>query len=129
MGDGINTWSDFLAQPEIGMTVREANQLIQLAEYVSGVNVPLWELNLATARFAALRGIVDPELLDDMKVLTLKDFKDRHYDKNTDDKGERTYKYLVMKRCNETGNLSKVYTDEVEKIEKRLAEELGDKYG
>lgn len=112
VGEGINTWRDFVEQPEIGLTVREANMLVDLSEWLDGMDVPLEDLNLATAKFGASKGITEPELVDDMKVLSLKDFKERHYDAKNGDNAPRTYKYLIMKRCNETGTLQKVYDGE-----------------
>lgn len=123
VGEGINTWADFLSQPEIGLSVREATSLIQLAEYESSTGVPIPDLNLATAKLGASKGILDPALIEDMKVLNLKDFKERHYDVVSGvDNAPRTYTYLVMKRCNETGNLTKVYGEKVVEIESNLAE-------
>lgn len=121
VGEGINTWSDFLAQPEIGLSVREANALVRLADWVDAMDVPLEQLNLATANFAASKGILERDLLEDIKVLSLKDFKERHYDHVTNDSGPRTYTYLLMKKCNETGNMTKVHDVD----EEQLVEKLG----
>lgn len=121
VGEGVNTWSDFLAQPEIGLSVREANALIRLADWVDAMDVPLERLNLATANFAASKGILERDLVEDMSVLSLKDFKERHYDHVTQDSGPRTYTYLLMKKCNETGNMTKVHDVD----EEQLVEKLG----
>ena len=123
VGEGINSWHDFLAQPEIGMTVREANGLIRLLEWIRATEVPLDEVNLATARFAASKGIVDPELFEDMKVLSLKDFKDRHHEEKTNN-APQTYTVVAMKRSNETGTLSRVYG--VEDLEERIKHRIDD---
>lgn len=124
VGDGINTWHDFLAQPEVGISVREANEMIKLLELETAIGVPLTQLNLATARFAASKGIYDYDLIEDMKVLSIKDFKDRHYDTVVkEDNAPRTYKYMVMKRCVETGNLTRVYGDEVDVAVKNIEKE------
>lgn len=125
VGEGINTWASFLEQPEIGLTVREANSLIQLYEWVGDGDVPLADLNLTTAKFCALKGIPMEGMEEDMKVLSLKDFKDRHYDVvSKEDNAPRTYTYMVMKRCNETGNLTKVYGEGVEELEETIKTKL-----
>lgn len=123
VGEGINSWHDFLAQPEVGMTVREANGLIKLEEWLHATKLPFKELNLATAKFAANKGILDAELHEDMKVLSLKDFKERHHEEKTND-APQTFEYMVMKRSKETGNLSRVYgvEDLEETIKKRIDE-------
>lgn len=121
VGEGINSWHDFLAQPEVGLTVREANSLIKLVEWLDDTNTNIDELNLSTAKFAANKGIVDD--IDDMKVLSLKDWKDRHHEEKTNN-APQTYTYMVMKRSNETGSLSRVYgvEDLEETIKKRIDE-------
>lgn len=121
VGEGINTWRDFVEQPEIGLTVREANQLIKLSKWESLAGVPLTYLNLSTAKFAANKGVLDAGLLDDMKVLSLKDWKERHYDvEQKQDNAPRTYEYMVMKRCKETGSLQRVYGEELEEAKDKV---------
>lgn len=115
IGEGINTFPDFLAQPEVGLSATDAKHLILLVEWLDATGLRLEELNLATARFCASKGILDPELFEDMKTLSVKDFKERHYEVKKGlelGEDERTYTYLVMKKCNETGNLSRVYVEE-----------------
>lgn len=123
VGEGITNWHDFLAQPEIGLSVREANGLIKLEEWCHKNMINIRDVNLSIAKFAAQKGITDPELFEDMKVLSVKDFKDRHHEVKTKDKPQ-TYTYLVMKRSNETGTLSRVYG--VEDLEKDIAERMNE---
>ena len=123
VGEGINSWSDFLAQPEIGMSVREANSLIKLVELTQGLGVPLNDLNLATARFCANKGILEPDLVDDMKVLSIKDWKERHHEEKTDN-APQTYEYMVMKRSKETGNLSRVYGENAEELVEKYKDKI-----
>jgi len=47
-------------------------------------------------------------LVDDAKHLSQKDFKERLYESKHESQ-ERTYEYLIMKRCHETGILSRVH--------------------
>jgi hypothetical protein len=122
---GEMSWADFVAQPEVGMSVREANGLIKLFEWLCEVQIPVENLNLATARFAASKDILDPELHEDMKVLSLKDFKDRHFDVvKKQDNAPQTYDYMVMKRSKETGTLSRVYDENVEKLLEDIKEKI-----
>lgn len=125
VGEGIDSWSDFLKQPEVGLTVREANSLIKLSDLIEALDVPIGQLNLSTVKFAANKGIVEPDLIEDMKVLTLQDFKEQHYDHSQQQEdAPRTYKYMLMKRCVETGNLSKVLGVEEDKILEKFSDEI-----
>lgn len=109
----INTWGEFLTQPEVGLSTREANGLIALADWVEAMDVPVTDLNLSTARLCASRGISDASLLPDIRTLSTKDFKERYHDVLVgEDNATRTYTYMMMKRCDQTGNLYRVYDDE-----------------
>jgi hypothetical protein len=123
VGEGIDTWADFVQQSEIGLTVREANSLIKLANWMEVVELPLDHLNLSTARFCSLRGITDESLIEDMMVLSLKDFKEAHADL-LDETGvkKRTgeFEYLVFKRDKDTNSLSKVHGVSSEIIKEKL---------
>lgn len=123
VGEGITNWGDFLAQPELGLTVREANSLISLYTLVSENNLNLEELNLATARFVANKNNFTKELEEDMKVLSLKDWKERHHEVKTNN-SPQTYTYMVMKRSKETGTLSRVYG--VEDLEETIKERINE---
>lgn len=109
IGAGVDTWSDYLSQPEIGATVREANELIKVYDFCRANGIDYMLTSFATLKYMARRGIVDDEMVDASSVLTTKDFKERFYDHETEDKGKRTYAYMVMRRCLETGNLYKVH--------------------
>jgi len=129
IGEGIDTWRDYLAQPEIGLSVGEANRMVQIYdEFVSrlGFNeaylaeIPVKNLHylLPIVKKMDLSDDVD-ELLESARTLSQKDFKERIYDLK-DDSGERTYEYLVMKRCIETGNMTKVHDITSEEIKEKL---------
>jgi hypothetical protein len=114
IGEGIDTLNDYLSMPEIGITLREANEMVRVVKFVrENIHNEVWEIPMATIKIMAKHGITDDEMIHAAKTLTTRDFKERYYDHKTEDKGERTYSYLVMKRCNETGTLSKVYPDEI----------------
>lgn len=123
VGEGIETWQSYLAQPEIGLSVSEANRLIQIYE----VFVLRWEFeeeeiaaiptkNLHTLLPLAKAIEVSPEgeeelmaLVNDATHLSQRDFKERLHDVKSQDDGVRTYEYVIMQKCIETGGLRKVH--------------------
>ena len=122
IGYGVDTWHQFLAMPEIGMTVNEANFLIRIynlsLDFPSLVEVPrrMWKL---------LDGQdINEELIESAKTLSYQDLKERLYDVTVNDNGERTYTYVVMKRCNETGNLSRVPIIESDEVVERFKDKI-----
>ena len=125
---------DYLAQPEVGLTKGEANRLVQIYEefvvkfhydevYIA--NIPLKNLHylLPIAKATKDESKIT-SLLNEAKHLSQKDFKERVYDIKTEDKGERTYEYLIMKKCKETGGMVKVHNIPSEEIKYRF--NLGD---
>lgn len=124
IGEGINTWHDFLAQPEIAMTNSEAQFLMDIAEtfFVQDyVQMPK-----ASAKLILKMQDQDEEVISAAKTLSVKDFRDRYYDITTKEKGERTYSYMVMRKCNETGNLTKVHKVESEEVLEMFKDKLHD---
>lgn len=116
-GEGVDTWEEFLRSPEIGLTTSEANRAMQLYEYfVLKFELPENELEqvsvkalthlLPRVKSGAVTKEEAIELLGDAKELTFFEFKERLQDVEVGE--ERTYTYMVMRRCNETKNLSKV---------------------
>jgi hypothetical protein len=119
IGAGIDTWHQFLSQPEVNMTVNEANQLIKMFE----LDIPEIEsIPLRNLKFLVGKELTD-ELIEDSKVLSHVDLVERHHDLKTG-KEERTYEYLVMKRCKETGSLSKVGGVESEEVKSAFKEKI-----
>jgi len=119
VGDGIDTWQSYLAQPEIGLSVSEANRLIQIYEVFClkhGIEeevlaaVPIKNLHTL---LPLAKGLEDSEevvaLVNDATHLSQRDFKERIHDVRTNDDGVRTYEYVVMKKCIETGGMRKVH--------------------
>lgn len=134
VGEGIDTWIDYISQPEIALSKSEADRLIQIyevlvekfgydAEYIS--NIPIKNLHYLLPRIKDLeQGNQDDtdslaSLLDDAKVLSQKDFKERFYEIDHH-YTQKTYTYLVMKKCNETGSLTKVHGIESQVIKDSL---------
>lgn len=116
-GEGVDTWEEFVRSPEIGLTVSEANRAMQLYEYfVVKFQVPENDLERVPVR--ALTHILPrlkagdfdsshvEELISSAQELTFFEFKERVRDMEFGP--DRTYSYMVMRRCNETKNLSKV---------------------
>lgn len=118
VGAGIDTWNDYLAQPEIGLSIGEANRLVQIygefvvrlgfdEEYVA--TIPLKSIHYLLPIVKSMDGEDDVDgLLEDARNLSQKDFKERLFEIKHEDK-ERTYEYLVMEKCIETGNMTKVH--------------------
>lgn len=117
IGAGIDTWDDYLAQPEIGLSRGEASRLTQIYEtfivkfgldesYVSSIPIKNLHYLLPIAKDKNKNSL--SELIEDAKNLSQKDFRERVYEAKTSSQ-ERTYEYLIMKRCVETGGLSRVH--------------------
>lgn len=116
-GEGIDTWEEFLRTPEIALTVSEANRMMQMYEFFV-IKYGLSETDLSEVPIKSLHhllprlksGDVKEEQIEELiaagKTLTYHQFKERLHDMQ--DNGLRTYTFSVMKRCNETGNLSRV---------------------
>lgn len=120
-GEGVDTWEEFLRSPEIALSTSEANRLMQLYEYFilkyeldeeTLAEIPIKSLNhmLPRLKNGEIKGGDIPELVESAKTLTFNEFKERLYDVQNDENAERTYTYLVMRKCKETGNMSKVVT-------------------
>jgi len=115
VGD-IDTWNQFLKQPEIGLSVSEADTLIEIyEEFVQRLGFDKSDLNEISLKnlkkllpFAKTRGSAEIEsYLDQAKMLSDKDFREAMVEnQNITD---RTYTYSVMKRCKETGSMTKVH--------------------
>lgn len=128
VGEGIDTWEDYLKQPEIGLTPKEANRLIQIYEtFVLRfefseeriANIPIKNLHYLLPVAKQLDDSSQEELAELVEAagaLTQTDFRERIYDVKTEETGDRTYVYLVMQRCNETGTLRKIPGIESEEI-------------
>lgn len=114
---GIDSWADFLKQPEINIPMSKANRLIRVHEYfvvggLPGVDIsgiPLSKLDYIARKGKSGRTL---ELLEAARELSSADFKELLHDVTNGKEGEeaeRTYEYMVMRRCIETGSLTKVH--------------------
>jgi len=120
VGAGIDSWEDYLKQPEVGLTPKEANRLMQIYEvfvlqygYPEDVLADISVKNMhyllpVVKKFDGTHAEEVDALVQDAAHLTQTDFRERIYDVKTEETGERTYVYLVMQRCVETGTLKRV---------------------
>ena len=118
IGEGLESWEDYLKQPELGLSKSEAERLIQIYEKfvlflgytedeVSEIPVKALHYLLPVVKKGMDKEKV-AELVESAKSLSQNEFKEAFYDaKNESD--DRTYSYLIMKKCNETGNMTKVH--------------------
>ncbi len=127
VGLGIDTWDDYISQPEIGLTRGEASRLMQIYEqFVLRLGLSEEEVSkIPVKNIHYLLPLVKdaPEeeadniraLIEDAKNLSQKDFKERMWESKHESQ-DRSYEYLVMRRCVETGTLSRVHGIESTKI-------------
>lgn len=122
---GIDRWEDFLKQPEVNISVSRANKLIKIYEFFVVKN-KITDIDLLNkAPVSVLAYIVKKDVKDKDLIIELienginlksSDFKEVVSD--VVDGFGRTYTYMVMSRCNETGNLTKVHNIESDIIKK-----------
>lgn len=120
---GIDNWFDYIAQPEIAITNAQANQYITtFKKLVVNNGFQLQDyLDIPFKSLVQIAKSTDPKKYkEDAKFLSFKDLKERMYEIKNDNKIERTYSYLVMKKCLETGNLSKVHGVDSVEIKNKL---------
>lgn len=120
VGEGINTWDDYISQPEIGLSRGEASRLMQIyEEFVLRLGLSEEEVSKIPLKnihylLPLVKSASEEEadnihaLVDDAKNLSQRDFKERVWESKHEDQ-ERTYEYLVMRKCIETGNMTKVH--------------------
>lgn len=116
VGRGVDTWEQFLMQPEVNLTQHRARKLITTYEYFVKEH-GLTEADISDADMDNLWYVAkrDPDVSDDdldliveaAKNLSHNHFKERYHDVFGEQ--ERTYSYLVMQRCDQTNNLTKVH--------------------
>lgn len=128
VGD-IDTWQHFVKQPEVSLTVGEANKLIEIYElYVEELGYSEEQLssiphkNLRITLPIIKEGVQNPdEILEQARTLSDKDLKDALIEtKDNLEEVQKTYQYIVMKKCNETGNLSKIHDITSDEIKLKL---------
>ena len=130
VGDGVDTWVSFLAQPEIGLSKGEASRLMQIYEqfvlrlgfsenYVSEIPIKNVHYILPVVKKLNAGSAEVDIVVEDAKNLSQRDLRERMYDAKNED-SERTYTYFIMRKCVETGSMNKVHGIESEDIKKRF---------
>lgn len=112
-----DTWVDFCKSPEIGFSPSEADTLIKMSRMFGLLE--LADLPSHNNMKLMVNKDVHMDLLQSAQTLTTTDFRELIKDEETGTQ-ERTYSYEVIKRCNETGNIKRVYDDEKEEAIKNL---------
>lgn len=113
---GSDTWHDFLKT--LGISVSEANRSMDLYEtFCLKMGYPVEELAEAKTKslhyllpVAKSGTIPEPrirELVEDAKHLTQNQFRENIFDAKPGE-GLRTYKFVLMRKCNETGTLQRM---------------------
>ena len=105
-----DTFIDCVKSPEIGFNPSEVNTLIKM--YDKFMLLEPEDLPSHNNMKLMVNKAVDMELLADAQTLTTTDFKEKVKDDETGTQ-ERTYSYEIIKRCNETGNIKRVYEEEL----------------
>lgn len=116
---GIENWNDFLKSPEISLEVREANRAMDLydmfvlqygykAEELAEAKTKSLHYLLPLAKSGEVPEKRIRELVEDAKHLTQNQFRDQIYDAKTGDQGPRSYQFVLMRKCIETGTLQLV---------------------
>lgn len=108
---------DAVKSPEIGFSPSEVKTLIKMWR-MFGLLEPE-DLPSHHSMKLMVNKAVDMDLLRDAQVLSVTDFKEKIKDEQTGNQ-DRTYSYEVIKRCNETGNIKRVYDEEKEEAIKSL---------
>lgn len=124
VGEGIETWVDFLKMPEVSIPASEATRAMEIYEEFClrrGYSLEmLAEAGTKTMHYllpiAKKYDIEEPrmtELIQAGANLPLNSFRERLQDFKG---GERHYEFMVMRKCKETGTMQKVHDITTEMI-------------
>lgn len=122
VGEGIDSWEQFLFQPEINITKHHARKLIKTYKFFCVKHDKCNEIVDTSMDNLWHVAKEDPNLTEEQlnavveaaSSLSHHEFKERYHDINGEE--ERTYSYLVMQRCDQTNNLQKVHGINTEDI-------------
>jgi len=130
---GVESWEDYLKQPEIGLSSNEANRLIQIyyhfvlrlgydEEKISNIPVKAIHYLLPLAKNAETQEDIDG-LVEDAIVLSQHDFRERLHDVKSEKNPTltKTFEYMVMRRTIETGAMEKVHGIDSDMIKEAFA--------
>jgi hypothetical protein len=115
-----DTFIDAVKSPEIGFTPSEAEGLIKIYDMFCMLEPN--DLPSHHSMKLMVNKKVDMDLLESAKTLSVTDFKEliKDHEIKTQD---RTYRYEVIKRTVETGNIKRVYGEELEEALKEIKHE------
>lgn len=138
IGEGVDTWHDFLKLPEISIDTREANRAMAIYEElcikrgydtsdIAEVPVKALHYILPRIRNNDVRDSDIGGLLKDAKNLSQAAFREHLYEVCANDGRDgavlrgagghnRTFEFVLMRRCIETNNLQKVHEVTSEQI-------------
>lgn len=105
-----DTFIDAIKSPEVGFTNAEVQSLIKMYDKFGALDID--DLPSHHIMKLMINKRVDMNLLESAKTLNVNDFKELVKDEETGTQ-ERTYRYEVVKRCNETGNIKRVFQEEL----------------
>lgn len=112
---------DAVKSPEVGLSVAEANQLINIAKKFGLLEVD--ELPSYHIMKLMVNKQVDMDLLESAQTLSVTDFKELIKDKELGTQ-DRTYEYEIIKRAQESGSIKRVYGEELLEAMKSLSNKL-----
>lgn len=126
IGEGVETWADFLKMPEINLDSREATRAMEIyeqfcikrgysTEMLAEAGVKNLHYMLPMVKKGELPEEDIKELLEAGAVLPQRSFKARLHDVKTGG-GERHFEFVLMRRCIETNDLQIVHDYDSEKI-------------
>jgi len=124
---GVEVWHDYLAQPEIGLSKGEANRLAQIYEHfierlgydieeVSSIPIKSLHRLLPVVKNNELDKEELDGLMGDAQHLKQSDFRERMYDVRKGESAPKTYEYIIMRKCIETGLLERLFDIPAEEI-------------
>lgn len=129
--NGGMDWEDYLKQPEVSLTTGQARKMIEIYQLFC-VNMGMEAEELGFYPLTALKFILNKykkgqfadakkikEVLEASKSLSFRDLKE-HYQDEVIQMTERTYEYVIMKRCIETNNINKVHGIESDDIKSKF---------
>lgn len=129
--NGGMSWEDYLRQPEVSLTTGQARQMIEVYQLFC-INMAISMEDLGYYPLPALKFILNKykkgqiqtakqvkEILEASKTLSFRDLRE-HFQDEVIQTQERTYEYVLMKRCKETNNLTKIHDISSEDIKSKF---------
>lgn len=117
-----DTFIDYIKSPEIGFTNAEVQTLIKMYDMFCLLEPD--DLPSHHSMKLMVNKKVDMDLLTAAQTLSVTDFKESIKDKQLGTQ-DRTYTYEIIRRTKETGNINKVYGDEIKEALKKIQEDAG----